>query len=139
MPRWNKARILSQSGEVFHKPIDLAQALVKAGLADVIFRKPLTIQMVRICTLGGLFGGVLVPGSCRNFLDEVKHERGYRYDGRHRTRKPRLSENDEYNQMRKAIAQEETGSSETTEEPLPDFQPTERLPADSAVAFPTDI
>jgi hypothetical protein len=27
----------------------------------------------------------------------------------------------------------------TTEEPLPDFQPTERLPADSAVAFPTDI
>ena len=30
-----------------------------------------------------------------------------------------------------------TGS--TTEEPLPDFQPTERLPADSAVAFPTDI
>lgn len=27
----------------------------------------------------------------------------------------------------------------TTEEPLPDFQPTERLPADSAAAFPTDI
>jgi len=27
----------------------------------------------------------------------------------------------------------------TTEESLPDFQPTERLPADSAVAFPTDI
>jgi len=27
----------------------------------------------------------------------------------------------------------------TTKEPLPDFQPTERLPADSAVAFPTDI
>jgi len=27
----------------------------------------------------------------------------------------------------------------TAEEPLPDFQPTERLPADSAVAFPTDI
>ena len=27
----------------------------------------------------------------------------------------------------------------TTEKPLPDFQPTERLPADSAVAFPTDI
>ena len=27
----------------------------------------------------------------------------------------------------------------TTEEPLPDFQPTERLPADSAVAFSTDI
>jgi hypothetical protein len=26
-----------------------------------------------------------------------------------------------------------------TEEPLPDFQPTERLPADSAAAFPTDI
>ena len=26
-----------------------------------------------------------------------------------------------------------------TEEPLPDFQPSERLPADSAVAFPTDI
>ena len=26
-----------------------------------------------------------------------------------------------------------------TQEPLPDFQPTERLPADSAVAFPTDI
>jgi len=25
------------------------------------------------------------------------------------------------------------------EEALPDFQPTERLPADSAVAFPTDI
>ena len=25
------------------------------------------------------------------------------------------------------------------EEPLPDFQPTERLPADSAAAFPTDI
>lgn len=27
----------------------------------------------------------------------------------------------------------------TTYEPLPDFQPSERLPADSAVAFPTDI
>ena len=27
----------------------------------------------------------------------------------------------------------------TNEEPLPEFQPTERLPADSAVAFPTDI
>jgi hypothetical protein len=27
----------------------------------------------------------------------------------------------------------------TAEEPLPEFQPTERLPADSAVAFPTDI
>jgi hypothetical protein len=26
-----------------------------------------------------------------------------------------------------------------TKEPLPDFQPTEELPADSAVAFPTDI
>jgi hypothetical protein len=39
-----------------------------------------------------------------------------------------------------APAQEVTGTSEaTTEEPLPDFQPTERLPADSAVAFPTDI
>jgi len=39
-----------------------------------------------------------------------------------------------------ASAQEVTGTSEaTTEEPLPDFQPTERLPADSAVAFPTDI
>ena len=32
-----------------------------------------------------------------------------------------------------------TESPETTEEPLPDFQPSERLPADSAVAFPTDI
>ncbi|MBD3850058.1 MAG: hypothetical protein IFK93_02100 [Acidobacteria bacterium] len=31
------------------------------------------------------------------------------------------------------------GPEATTEEPLPDFQPTERLPADSAVAFPTDI
>lgn len=39
-----------------------------------------------------------------------------------------------------APAQENTGlSEENTEEPLPDFQPTERLPADSAVAFPTDI
>ena len=27
----------------------------------------------------------------------------------------------------------------TGEEPLADFQPSERLPADSAVAFPTDI
>jgi hypothetical protein len=39
-----------------------------------------------------------------------------------------------------ASAQEVTGSSEApSEEPLPDFKPTERLPADSAVAFPTDI
>lgn len=29
--------------------------------------------------------------------------------------------------------------SSSSEEPLPEFQPTERLPADSAVAFPTDI
>ena len=36
--------------------------------------------------------------------------------------------------------QETTGGhASTTEEPLPEFQPTERLPADSAVAFPTDI
>ncbi len=39
-----------------------------------------------------------------------------------------------------ASPQETTGTPETrTEEPLPEFQPTERLPADSAVAFPTDI
>jgi hypothetical protein len=39
-----------------------------------------------------------------------------------------------------ASAQQDTGTSEAkTEEPLPDFKPTERLPADSAVAFPTDI
>ena len=36
--------------------------------------------------------------------------------------------------------QETAETPETTqEEPLPEFQPTERLPADSAVAFPTDI
>ena len=36
--------------------------------------------------------------------------------------------------------QETTGAPESTsEEPLPDFQLSERLPADSAVAFPTDI
>ena len=36
---------------------------------------------------------------------------------------------------------QETGETQesTTEEPLTEFQPTERLPADSAVAFPTDI
>jgi hypothetical protein len=39
-----------------------------------------------------------------------------------------------------ASAQQDTETPETkTEEPLPDFEPTERLPADSAVAFPTDI
>ncbi len=39
-----------------------------------------------------------------------------------------------------ASLQETAETPETTkEEPLPDFQPTERLPADSAVAFPTDI
>ena len=27
----------------------------------------------------------------------------------------------------------------SSQDPLPEFQPTERLPADSAVAFPTDI
>ena len=30
-------------------------------------------------------------------------------------------------------------SGSASEEELPEFQPTERLPADSAVAFPTDI
>jgi hypothetical protein len=39
-----------------------------------------------------------------------------------------------------ASAQQDTGETKVkTEEPLPDFKPTERLPADSAVAFPTDI
>ena len=39
-----------------------------------------------------------------------------------------------------APPQETTGAPESTSgEPLPDFQPSERLPADSAVAFPTDI
>jgi hypothetical protein len=38
-----------------------------------------------------------------------------------------------------APPQETTEVPETTDEPLPDFQPSERLPADSAVAFPTDI
>ena len=39
-----------------------------------------------------------------------------------------------------AASQETTaGPQSTTQEPLPEFQPTERLPADSAVAFPTDI
>ena len=36
-------------------------------------------------------------------------------------------------------APEPPQSSETSESPLPEFQPTEKLPADSAVAFPTDI
>lgn len=35
--------------------------------------------------------------------------------------------------------QQQSAEAPATEEPLPDFQPTERLPADSAVAFPTDI
>jgi hypothetical protein len=30
-------------------------------------------------------------------------------------------------------------ASESTQSPLPDFQPSEQLPAGSAVAFPTDI
>ena len=36
---------------------------------------------------------------------------------------------------------QETGQlqSESEPTPLPDFQPTEKLPAGSAVAFPTDI
>jgi len=39
-----------------------------------------------------------------------------------------------------ASPQENPGATApSSEEPLPDFQPTERLPADSAVAFPTDI
>ena len=39
-----------------------------------------------------------------------------------------------------APPQESAGApSSVGEEPLPDFQPTERLPADSAVAFPSDI
>ena len=39
-----------------------------------------------------------------------------------------------------APPQETVGAPKSTsEEPLPDFQPSERLPADSAVAFPTDI
>jgi hypothetical protein len=38
-----------------------------------------------------------------------------------------------------APPQETAEAPETTDEPLPDFQPSERLPADSAVAFPTDI
>ena len=39
-----------------------------------------------------------------------------------------------------ALAQETAEAPPSaTQEPLPDFQPTERLPADSAVAFPTDI
>ncbi len=39
-----------------------------------------------------------------------------------------------------ASPQETTGAPQsTTEEPLPEFHPTERLPADTAVAFPTDI
>jgi hypothetical protein len=35
--------------------------------------------------------------------------------------------------------QRQSAEAPATEELLPDFQPTERLPADSAVAFPTDI
>ena len=38
-----------------------------------------------------------------------------------------------------APEQETRVPSEAIDEPLPDFQPSERLPADSAVAFPTDI
>ena len=39
-----------------------------------------------------------------------------------------------------ASPQENPGATaSSSDEPLPDFQPTERLPADSAVAFPTDI
>jgi hypothetical protein len=39
-----------------------------------------------------------------------------------------------------APAQETAEAPEaSSQEPLPDFQPSERLPADSAVAFPTDI
>ena len=40
-----------------------------------------------------------------------------------------------------SAAIQETGqpTSESEPTPLPDFQPTEKLPAGSAVAFPTDI
>ena len=37
------------------------------------------------------------------------------------------------------LPQQQPAEAAAPEEPLPDFQPTERLPADSAVAFPTDI
>ena len=35
--------------------------------------------------------------------------------------------------------QSEQAPASSSEESLPEFQPTEKLPADSAVAFPTDI
>ena len=38
-----------------------------------------------------------------------------------------------------AQPQETVASPAAGQQPLPDFQPSERLPADSAVAFPTDI
>ncbi len=38
-----------------------------------------------------------------------------------------------------AAPQQAEAQDTTAEQELPDFKPTEQLPADSAVAFPTDI
>ena len=38
-----------------------------------------------------------------------------------------------------ATPQQAEAQDTTAEQALPDFKPTEQLPADSAVAFPTDI
>ena len=90
MSRWNKARIITTAGHTYHKSDSLAESLVDAGLAVLVRKRPLTIRLVDLKRVGRTF----VPSDCKNFIEEVLTLAGYRYDGHHRTRKPRKANHD---------------------------------------------
>ena len=86
MPRWKKARIVTQNQFVKYETRQLAMALVGAGLAEVISRRPLIVKLIPVERIGSAF----IPADCKNFIEELIVVSGYRYDGTHRTRRPRL-------------------------------------------------
>ena len=90
MPRWNKARIITIAGRTYYKTDSLAQSLMDAGLAVLVRKRPLTVQLVDLKRVGNTF----VPSDCKSFIEEVLTLAGYRYDGRHRTQKPRKARYD---------------------------------------------
>ncbi len=73
-------------------PISVCSAnkLLSSGSALFICHKPLTVKLVLVESIKG----VLIPADCFNFKEDFTTLSGYRYDDRHRTKKPRKARRD---------------------------------------------
>lgn len=87
MPRWDTARIITESGTVYRQPPAVAQSLLQAGLAKRLFSDPLTVELISVERIGAAF----IPTTCKNFIEEYRALSGYTISTSSRSRKPRGS------------------------------------------------